>query len=275
MLNTKPSEQLLHHIEAHYTATSLAKCHIKWFITNARAKPHATIVELVLDHVTSDEVLAASTFDRTIASLRGIARLKGATSDEVAAIKEGVALALPFREGKVGPKPRDAVIESKDDIKEYCNSLETATQRMLSYLSLTTGVKASDLLRDEYRLKKVREGVISVGKRTTAAQARSRVITFDPSYINETLDPLGEHLQILSNTFYKADNVGVVSGYAISDVLTGGALGFNQLRASYAIHQIQDGVTWKELAEKLGVGVANVKTLVTRYARANNIDLKV
>jgi hypothetical protein len=272
MLNTKPSDNLLRLIEAHYTATTLKKCNVKWFIDGARARPNATIVDLTLDRITED-VLTTSTFDANIAALRGVARLKGATEEEVAAIKEGIVIALPFREGKVGPKHRDAILENKEDIKEYCYSLETATQRVLSYLSLVAGVKASDLLRDVYKLQKVKEGLIEVGKRTTHAQAKARVITFDPSYINDVLDPFGEHLSLLSNTIYRADNVGLVSGYAISDVLTNGALGFNQLRASYAIHRRKEGVTWKELAELMGVGATSIRTLVNRYLKANNIDL--
>ena len=273
MLNTKPSDNLLRLIESHYTATTLRKCNIGWFITDAKEKPEATIIDLILERLTGEYVLCTSTFDATIAALRGITRIKGVSEDEVAAIKEAVVLALPFREGKVGPKHRDTILENKEDIESYCNSLDTASQRVLSYLSLVAGVKASDLLRDVYKLQKVREGLIEVGKRTTTQQAKARVITFDPSHINDVLDPFGEHLALLSNTIYRANNVGIVSGYAISDVLTNGAMGFNQLRASYAIHRRKEGVTWKELAELMGVGATSLRTLVNRYLDANNIDL--
>jgi hypothetical protein len=272
-INTKPSTQLLSLIEAKYTATTLQRCHVGWFLRAARENTDATIVELILDRVSGDDILTTSSFDRTLTSMKGIAQLNGVSAEEASAIREGVALAMPFREGKVGAKPRDAVLENKSDIKTYIESLETTAQKVLAYLSVTTGVKSSCLLRDKYKLQRVHEGVLEVLPRTTAAQAQGRVIKFDPTYINEELDPFGEHVQLLANTFYTADNVGIVSGDVVGSVLTGTPLTFSQLRASYAIHRRKEGANWQELSEELGVSANNVKGVVKRYAEANHIDI--
>ena len=272
MSNTVPSEQLLSLIRQHYTETSLTTGHISWFLGDAEEDRSVTIVELVMNHITSEDVGTTNTFDKVVRALKAISNLKNISAEEAQALKEAITLALPFRAEKEGPKERDAVLTKRADIIPYIQSLETTSQKVIAYLILTTGVKTGCLLRDENKLKKVSEGLITVGKRLNSSQTQSRVVKFDPSYIN-VLDPEGEHVEILANTVFSADDAGLVALSDLSPILNGTPLTVSQLRASYALHRFfEDGAEWATIAQELGV--SDWKTLkgrMMRYAAANNL----
>jgi hypothetical protein len=271
--NVKPSESLLNLIENKYKGTTKTTGHIIWFVQAARENPSATIVELVLDRLSGEDVGTTSTFDATVHRLRALARKPQISPAESEALLEALALAAPFRESKEGPKSKDSVLENKSDVVTYCDSLETTTQKVIAYLVLAAGVKPNDLLRDKYRLQGLKSGRIEVGQRLDAKHTAPRSVTFDPSFIN-SVDPLGEHVEILANTYFSADNAGLVALDDISPILRGTPMDFNQLRASYCIHRVKDGATLGQVAEEIGVkNVTGLRTRLQRYLDANGIDL--
>lgn len=260
-------------IRKHYTATTISTGNLGWFVTALSENPDERIVNLVMDYITSEGVGTTTTFDRVVTGLKAVSNLEGVAEADAAALKEAVVLAAPFRDEKEGAKERDAVLPTRADISTYIASLDTTAQKVLAYLILTTGVKTSCLLRDEYKLGKVSEGLIKVGKRTSVQQAQSRVVKFDSSYINDVLDPEGEHVGILANTVFTSDNVGLVALRDLSKILNGTPLTVSQLRASYALHRLnEDGATWEEIAEEMGVSDwKGLRNRMHRYAVANNM----
>jgi hypothetical protein len=273
MSTQQPSDNLLDLINQHYTGTYLTTGNISWFVQDAKDDRSLTITELVMNHITGECVGTTSTFDRVIAALKAVSNLKNISPEESQELKEAISLAQPFRAEKEGVKERDAVLTKRADNIPYIQSLDTTKQKVLAFLILTTGVKTGCLLRDEYKLTKVSEGVISVGQRLNTSQTKSRLVKFDPSYINDVLDPEGEHVEILSNTVFSADDAGLVALSDLSPILNGTPLDVHQLRACYCLQRsLEDGATWQQIAEEVGVSDwKGLRNRMFRYAKANGL----
>lgn len=273
--NVKPNEQLIELIKIKFSYTSLSRCNINWFIEDCQEYPNRTIVELVLDHLTGDTVLAKSTFDVVATNLKAIANDKRCDPKHKEALLEALVLAKPFREEKDDVKPRKSVVPSREFVKTYIDSLDTTSQKVLAWLTLRTGVTPCDLIRDTHQMKKLSEGVINVGKKLNKRHAGARLITFDPTELNQ-LDPDGEHQQIFRNKAFDASNVGEMGATEFSSILNGTPYNFYQLRASYAIHRRnEDEADWQTICDELGVsGVSTFVQRIKAYADANGIELK-
>lgn len=260
-------------IRKHYTATTIVTGHLGWFLKELEERPDDDLVNIVMDYITGEDVGTTSTFDRVVTTIKAVSNLKGIAEADAEALKEAVVMAAPFRAEKAGAVERDAVLLKRADVPTYIASLDTTAQKVIAYLVVTTGAKTSDLVRDENKLQRVKDGVINVGKRTSVQQAASRDIKFDPSYINNVLDPFGEHVQLLSNTYLGDGNVGLVALRDLSSILNGTPLTVSQLRASYALHRVlEDGATWEEVAEEMGVSdFKGLRSRMHRYAVANGL----
>jgi hypothetical protein len=145
---------------------------------------------------------------------------------------------------------------------------------VLALLAVTTGVTPCDLIRDEYRMTKLSEGLINVGKKLNSRHAGARQVVFDPTLLNE-LDPDGEHLEICSNRAFSSDNIGELGATEFSKILNGTPYNFYQLRASYAVHRRnEDKAEWGVIAAEMGVkDVSSFIKRIKAYAEANSIIL--
>ena len=274
-MTTKISEQLINCIKTKLCLTNRLTGNINWLVEAYEANPDNPpgLVETCMEHITSENVGTTSTFDIVMMRLRMISNWEEVEAEQSQALKEVLVLAAPFRDSKEGVTERKAIL-LKDHVQDYIESLDTNVQKVLVWLVLQTGVKPMDLMRDDFKLTQVSKGIIKVGKQLNPSHSQPRTVRFNSSYINEVLDPDGEHTRLIASAVFNYEDAGLKSREWIGLMLSNTVFNFYQLRASHVIHCRQAGESWIEIANRLGVkNPNNLKRSILEYAAANGIQL--
>lgn len=271
--NTLPSAKLLNEIEKRLTLTTKISGNIAWFTDESRLNPSQPIVTTIYKWF-NEKCGAQSTFDSASASLKGIAGWKTTSTDESAAILEGLESVKGLRDSKSIVASRNQCLSSRPLNADYLGSLTKAIQQVLSFFPLTLGTKFGCLMRDELKLTEAHNGIIRVGKPLTVNNTKAREIKFDPSYLKE-VDPEGHVLKLIRDVTFTGNNIGKKADDFLSPLLAPCPLDVYQLTASYAVQRrVDDGADWNVIAEEMGLrGVDNLKARIKRYAIANGLNL--
>lgn len=246
------SEGAINSIKEKYSDTTLAKCNVGWLSASYKDNKTQSISDIVLNHIES-KVLHLTTFSAVISGLTGVAKLLDNDFPlEAEAVRIAITEAQVLTKGMSGPNRRSLVLPTHEDAMLHVKSLDNSLQRVLAYISVTTGALPQDYLRDTHRLQMLRKGVIDVGRKLDRNHLLPRVLTFDGDKVKE-LDPEGLAGGALANAVPKRGSVGLVSDKKIGSMLNGTGYTFYQLRNSWAIHQRLDGKDWKTIGSEAGV----------------------
>ena len=270
MFNAKPTQELFDSIKSHYTETSRQTSATGRILNVLKSNPNAPIVNTLMNWCS--EITSRESLIQVIGSLNGITTLLEdpevkkslqEVADQVTLLKD----ALPF-------ESEDLKVLSKERVDEYLLSLETATQRALSFLAVRAGLTASDVLREVNGLQKVSSGIVEIGPRTSSNMPQGRTIEdIDTTFLNEELDPAGDVMKLIAGYKVRSNTIGL-DGLAIIGSQTNNLpYTLTQLRTSHAIHLLQDGKSWDEVAEVQGVSKVSLRDRVMKYTAANNITL--
>ena len=269
MQNAKPTKELFDAVKAHYTETSRRTSTVGRMLTVLQKNPDQEIVKSLLDWCS--EITSRESLSHVLGNLNGII-LKVEDKEVEASLKEVASQvklfmdALPF-------ESEDLKFLLSDQVNDYLFSLDTSVQKALSFLAVRAGLTPSDILREVNGLNQVKEGRVEIGPKTSKAMPRGRVVTFDPTLLNEELDPSGEIMEIIANYNVRADTVGL-DGLALIGAHTNRLpYTMTQLRTSHAIHLLQDGMSWDGVAALQGVNKLSLRNRVDKYLAANQITL--
>lgn len=271
MKNVTFTQQSIDLLNNHYESTTLSTGGLNFIPKAWTEQPSLAIVNHIKNRF---ELLPmATTCQGLLNELSGLSTLLGDSFPEQSeAVAETIALLTPKVKDKNGPNLRDLLLP-KSQVEDVIASLPRPTQKVVAWLAVSTGVSPQDLLRDEFKLEKIREGVIQVGPKTGRKQTMSRRVEFDPEPLLE-LDPDGEITDLLNGVVFDGTGVGMVSANYFNGMLKDCPYNFYTLRASFAVHQRQEGITWADIALKMGVtDVVGLAERITRQAKANGIDL--
>lgn len=275
MIQAKLSQQFIDLLKSKITLTTRMTGNINWLIKTFEDNPDnpPLVVQTCMDYLTSDNVQTTNTFDRVISFVRLCSNWDETSEDIRKAFREVLVIAEPFREEKEGPKKRSAVLRSSD-FKDYVRSLDAAIPKVLTIIGFMTGAKPNCLMRDKHKLSKIHEGLIDVEKSSEPKHSQARLIEFDPSFIHE-VDPQGEISALMSDVVFSKSDSGLVARDVIGKWLDNTAFDFYQLRASCAIRmRLDEGLNWKQIANKLGVkNASTLRERVLAYAAMNGIAI--
>lgn len=270
MFNAKPTQELFDSIKDHYTETSRKTSTTGRILSVLKSNPDSPIVNTLLDWCS--EITSRKSLSDVISSLSGIIQ----KIDDVKvkeSLQEVSEQVVRFRDA-LPHGSEDLKFLPKDKVDEYLLSLETATQRALSFLAVRSGLTASDILREVNGLKKVKSGIVEIGPRTSKNMPNGRTIQdIDATFLNEELDPAGDVMQLIAGYSIRPNGMGL-DGLAIIGSQTNRLpYTLTQLRTSHAIHLLQDGMSWDDVAEVQGVSKVALRDRVMKYVAANNIAL--
>ena len=267
MLNKKPTKELFDAVSNHYTATSRVTSTTGRIENVLKKNDTQPIVTTLLNW--SSEITSRKSLSDVLSSLNGI-RQK-VEDEEVRAALEEVASQVQLFKEALPLELEDLKVLSKSSVDEYLSGLETAAQRALSFLAVRAGLTATDILREVNQLSQVRNGRVEVGPRTSPKMPNARVINFDPTFLNEVLDPNGEVIEVIANYKVRPNCVGLDGLARIGEHTQRLPFTMTQLRTSHAIHLLQDGMPWEEVAAIQGVSKTALRNRVVKYLEANNI----
>ena len=269
MLSKKPTEELFNVLSENYTETSRITSTIGRIEAVLKKHPDQPIVKTLLDWCS--EITSRKSLRDVLFSLKGMSMK--VEDEEVKAALEEVASQVQLFMEALPESPEDLKVLPKNKVDEYLLSLDTAVQKALSFLAVRAGLTPTDILREVNKLSQVKEGRVVIGPKTSAQMPAGRVVTFDPTFLNEELDPSGEIIEVIAGYTVRPNCVGL-DGLAVIGAHTQKLpYTMTQLRTSHAIHLLQDGMSWDEVAEIQGVNKLALRNRVMKYVTANNMTL--
>ncbi len=271
MKNTTFTQQSIDFLLKTYDSTNFSTGALRYFPKAFQENPNRSIIEHIKQRF--DELPQKTTCQGLLNVIGGAStRMQLGFPEQSEALAEAKVLLTPKVKDKQGANVRDLLLPL-DEVGDVIDSLSRPTQRVVAWLAVSTGASPQDLLRDEFKLERLREGLIQVSPKKGNGQTLGRLIEFDPQPLLK-MDPEGEITLLLNGAVFDGDGVGVVSSKYFNGLLNECAYNFYTLRASFAVHQRQAGFTWKEIALKMGVSDSiGLQERILRQAKANGIVL--